>query len=1035
MVWGRSNAQPAITNIDPTHGFIGSDVIITGSGFGTNPADVVVWFGSAKGAVASVANNLIIATVPAGAQADNITVVNLATGLSVQSMEKFYPVYSGSGFDPALLAPPVIIPDAKQVYDPCTCDLNGDGLPDVISTKFDNATNLLILENQSTTENFSFSSTSVNVGQPTVNVKCADFNGDGKPDLYMSRGGTTRFNVFVLPNTSAAGISFGTMLTLPMATDVQSRRVTHGDLNGDGKPEIIVTNSAAGQVIIFENTSTATISFNMTPIVLNIAGASSTTGLDVQDVDGDGRLDIIVCQFFGNDVFVLRNTGTGSIAFAQAEVLSLSGKSLLNLTTGDFNGNGKLDIAVIGNAADQVFIFPNNSDPGNINFAAPQPFTVNDGPWGISTGDVDGDGSLDIVTTSVNQNLVAVLQNTSSGGSLAFTKHNIDIGNRSRNVWVNDLDGDAKPDFVITAQNATNPPTSFDVRLIRNTNCYTPQFLNDQPLAICSGQTITLAVPESPSATFSWTKDNTPIAGTNNTLDITSFGVYEVTAITESGACNTTASINIADGTGTIPGAPTASNDGPACIGGELTLSVNTVNGATYNWTGPNGFTSTVQNPVITGVSNNVAGIYSVTIQSGDCRSSESTTMVEVVDLPQFTASVAGTSSVCAGNTVALSTQSRSGFGYQWLRDNNPISGATSSSYSATQSGQYSVLIDDNNSNCSLITNIIEVNVYSSPTASFSVPASACSNSEVTFTNNSTIDSTAPVVYSWNFGDGNTSADQNPTHVYASSGNYTVQLSISYTGITGCTHSQSRGITVRDPLTPVIEASSEEICPDEELTLGITGTFNSILWDTGETSNNITVNTAGTYSVTVNDTNGCDATSDITITSGTVPDVQVTADRNSISQGDQAQLTATGADSYLWTPDTGLSDPDIANPIASPEITTTYIVTGTLTDGCSATAEITIIVSAGGEVNITPLKAFSPNSTINPTWTIENIQDYPDCTMSIFDERGALVFRKKGYNNDWDATYKGGELPKGVYYYVFGCETLKPKTGTVLVVR
>ncbi|MBL6444788.1 VCBS repeat-containing protein [Fulvivirga sp. 29W222] len=1032
-----ANAQISISNIDPVSAYINEEVVITGSGFGANAANIVVWFGSVKATVNSVTDNLIRVMVPAGAYADNITVIHLGSRLAAQSSEKFFPVYSGTSFDGTKIATPVVFadPSGKQLYDPCTCDLDGDGRAEIISTKSSGANDAIqiqILFNQSTLESFSFSTTAISVGFPTLNIRCGDLNGDGKPDLYMSQSGVTRFHVLVVPNISNPGsLSFGAIQSLDLPTDVSTRRVAHKDLNGDDKPEIIVTNSGAGNVYVFENTSSGSISFNNTPVTINVAGASSTTGLDVQDIDGDGKADIIVCQFVGDDVFVLRNIGVGAISFASPYVLQLDGNSLINLTTGDFNEDGRLDIAAIANLTGRVVIFPNNSSSGSFNFGALQSFAINANPWGITTGDVDGDGRLDIITTSLTDNSMAILNNQYSGGNISFTRKLLNVGSKSRNVSVQDLDGDAKPDFVVTAQNGG----VYDLRMIRNKNCYQPQVLNDQPLAICPTQTFTLVSPAAPAVTFNWTLNETPIGGNSNTLDITTYGLYEVQAVSESGDCVTSASINVANGSGTVPGDPVVADPLPACIGSDVTLSVSAVSGATYSWTGPNNFTSNVREPLISNVTRNDAGIYTVVVQVGDCRSSESSTTLEIVELEDFSAGASGATNVCQGSTVALSTQNRGGYTYQWQRNGVDIPSATAFSYLATQSGLYRVVVDDSGSSCKVTTNEVAVNVYTAPVVDFTTTSAICSGQTSVLTNTSTVDPSATVNYSWNFGDGQTSTVLNPTHTYTAANNYTVQLAVSYAGVTGCNGSKSKGVSVKAPIVPLIESAETSICPGGELELSVTGMFGAIEWTTMETTNAITISQPGTYGVNVQDANNCNAYGEIVIGSKPLPDVQATANSTSISDGDQVQLEATGADSYFWSPDLYLNDPAIPNPIALPEETITYTVTGTSLDGCSATAEITIVVNESVEIDITPLKAFSPNSTINPTWEIQNVEAYPDCTLSIFDEKGSVIFREKGYSNGWNATYEGKPLPEGVYYYVFGCEGLEPKTGTVLVVR
>ena len=102
-----------------------------------------------------------------------------------------------------------------------------------------------------------------------------------------------------------------------------------------------------------------------------------------------------------------------------------------------------------------------------------------------------------------------------------------------------------------------------------------------------------------------------------------------------------------------IPPAPTAGNDGPVCVGGTLQLTASTVAGATYAWTGPNGFASALQNPTIVNVPPAAAGLYSVTVAVSGCASTAATTTVAVRALP--TAAVNGSATICQGSATEIS--------------------------------------------------------------------------------------------------------------------------------------------------------------------------------------------------------------------------------------------------------------------------------------------------------------------------------------------------------------------------------------------
>jgi gliding motility-associated-like protein len=193
--------------------------------------------------------------------------------------------------------------------------------------------------------------------------------------------------------------------------------------------------------------------------------------------------------------------------------------------------------------------------------------------------------------------------------------------------------------------------------------------------------------------------------------------------------------------------------------------------------------------------------------------------------------------------------------------------------------------------------------------------------------------------------------------------------------------------------------------------------------------------------VNTTDQNNCASSASITLNAKPTFSLTVSANKTTITTGDPVQLTATGADSYVWSPSLSLDNPNIANPVAKPSVTTTYQVTGTKSGFCDAHDSVMVNVIASGAVTIKPPVILSPNGDGgNDTWIIPDVENnaaYSDCTMTIYDGHGSKVYETKGYNsgNRWDGTYNGRSVPDGTYFYVFGCPNLRPATGSVLVVK
>lgn len=963
---------PIIGAVTPISTYSGNKVLISGSGFSSNPAQLKVLFDHVAGTITASTALSIEVTVPPQARLSNVEVINLVSGLSGKSPLKFVPAYSGEDFNPAAVSAPLSFGATEEVFDVCACDLDGDGKPDLAGSKQGTATTLMILRNTSVLGTPSFVSSTVAVTAPTFNLACGDLDGDGKPDMIASRGGATRNEIFVLRNTSTVGsITFTSLPALLMDVGHLAFRVAIRDLNGDGKPEVIVTNafddpvSTDNTVYVYPNQSTVgSISF-AAAVKLTVTGSNTSYGLDVQDLDGDNKPEIIINPFTTSNIYVLRNTSAGTVSFAPSQQINL-GANLVELTSADFNEDGKLDLATTSSFDNRAIVLLNQSTgPGSIAFASAINLTTGTFPWGINATDADGDGDVDLLVGTRGAGVTGMTLFKSNGvnNALAFTAVTITTGKKSRNVRVGDFDGDAKPDFAFTS----DAGNSLDI--VRSTNCYVPTILNSSPMTICATQTIRLnAVPGLGVSNYDWKKDGVTVAsGANAFLDITAAGTYTVTATSEGGGCvKISNSIVVNSGLGTVPADPVISSNSPLCSipGQNLALNGPTVAGVTYIWTGPNGFTSSVEDPLILNVTTANAGIYSLQLSNGTCFSNTSTTQVDIANMAVFTVGTSVPSNtICQGGNLTLTVTSQPGHTYQWIKDGTNIAGQTGTTLLVTQAGAYTVKVTNTGIGCSLTTSpAVNVAVRTMPVANFTVNATACVNEVLTFTDTSTKDPLATAVYAWDFGDAGTSSATSPTHAYTTANTFNPSLTLSYSGITGCSSNVAKS-TIVSP----------------------------------------------------------------------APTVVITPPSATITSGASVQLTASGATSYVWSPPDGLSSTSIDNPFASPVVSTTYTVVGT-DNGCTGTATVTVDVTGVPPSTMDIPNVFTPNGDgTNDEWYV--VTPEGTCTVSVYDPGGRKVFEEQGTPVIWNGNFSGSPAPPGTYYYVITCPTGGTTTGHFLLAR
>ncbi len=237
----------------------------------------------------------------------------------------------------------------------------------------------------------------------------------------------------VLLNTTAPGAttpSFAAQQTF--ATGSSPRSVTAADVNGDGKPDLIVANEVGNTVSVLLNTTApgaATPSFAAQQTFATGSGPVSVTAADV---NGDGKPDLIVANDDDNTVSVLLNTtapGATTPSFAAQQTFA-TGSGPVSVTAADVNGDGKPDLIVANNNDNTVSVLLNTTAPGATtpSFAAQQTFATGSEPASVTAADVNGDGKPDLIVANFNANTVSVLLNnlyavTTSGSPATGTIH------------------------------------------------------------------------------------------------------------------------------------------------------------------------------------------------------------------------------------------------------------------------------------------------------------------------------------------------------------------------------------------------------------------------------------------------------------------------------------------------------------------------------------------------------------------------------------------------------------------------------------
>lgn len=380
---------------------------------------------------------------------------------------------------------------------------------------------------------------------------------------------------------------------------------------------------------------------------------------------------------------------------------------------------------------------------------------------------------------------------------------------------------------------------------------------------------------------------------------------------------------------------------------------------------------------------------------------------------------------VCIDDSVSFENLSTISFGtltYNWTMGSEGTSVKVSPRWKFSSPGTHTIklIATSNNNGTDTISKTIEI--YPKPIAGFTAN-NPCDGFPVIFTNTSTVSSGSLTGYTWDFGDGTNAIRQSPTRLYLNPGTYTVGLTVASNH--NCEAATSKTITVYE--NPIANFTVANVCFEQAVqTVNLsTGTSASFDWDLGDGSTSNASAPSHLYSspgarsikLKVTTGEGCIDSLKRNVIVHALPTVDAGKD-TSITLGFPVQLHGVGGSIFTWTPAESLTAPNTNSPLASPKVNTTYRFTVEDENGCINSDSVTVTVEDHFKIIISNVVTPDGNGK-NDYWHIENIENYPDADVFVFDRWGKTILHTKNYQNNWQGRNGNNDiLPDGTYYYI-----------------